>query len=162
MLTDIFSLGPSVAEKVLRPVLIYAFLLLALRLGGKRELGQLNTMDFIVLLAVANAVQNGIIGADDSVTGAFIGATTLFFVNESVAFASARSSRLHRLLVGTPTVLVQDGIVIERSLRRERISEEDLQQVIAQQGLASFSDVQRCVMEPSGKIVVTPRNRPSA
>ena len=77
MLHDLFSMGPSVGEKILRAVLIYVFLLAALRVGGKRELGQLNTMDFVVLLAVANAVQNGIIGQDDSVTGAIIGATSL-------------------------------------------------------------------------------------
>ncbi|MEY4079817.1 MAG: hypothetical protein RL430_247, partial [Actinomycetota bacterium] len=77
---ELFHLTPSVLEKILRAVAVYAFLLVALRLGGKREMGQLNMMDFVVLLAVANAVQNGIIGDDNSITGAVIGAATLFVI----------------------------------------------------------------------------------
>lgn len=157
MFSQLFSLGPSVTEKVVRAVLIYVFLLVALRLGGKRELGQLNTMDFVVLLAVANAVQNGIIGKDDSVTGAMIGATTLFAVNELAAFGSARSSRIHRLLSGTPTLLVNDGQVMEAALRRERMSLDDLMQALSEHDVQSVGEVQRCVLEPSGKIVVVKR-----
>ena len=160
VLHDMFALGPSVAEKILRSVLIYAFLLVALRIGGKRELGQLNTMDVIVLFAVANAVQNGIIGEDNSITGAVIGATTLFVVNEAVALASARSTRVHRVLVGAPTVLVQDGEPVERALRRERISLDDLLQAVVQQGYSSLEEVQHCVIEPGGQIVVTARRKP--
>ena len=74
-----FDLDLSLGEKVIRAVVIYLFLVIALRLVGKRELTQLNTLDFVVLLAVANAVQNGLIGADNSVTGAVVGATVLFF-----------------------------------------------------------------------------------
>lgn len=153
-----FDLAPSVLEKILRPVLIYAFLLVALRVGGKRELGQLNTMDFVVLLAVANAVQNGIIGTDDSVTGAVVGATSLFFLNELTAFASSRSRRIHRLLVGTPTVLIADGEVQERALRRERLSLDDLRDTVLAEGAGSFRDVRRCTIEPNGRIVVVLRD----
>lgn len=152
-----FDLAPSVLEKILRPVLIYGFLLLALRVGGKRELGQLNTMDFVVLLAVANAVQNGIIGTDDSVTGAVIGATTLFLVNELAAYAASRSRRIHRLLVGSTVVLVTDGVVQERALQRERLSIDDLRDAIAAEGASSFEDVKRCTIEPNGRIVVSLR-----
>ena len=157
MLHDLFSMGPSVGEKILRAVLIYVFLLAALRVGGKRELGQLNTMDFVVLLAVANAVQNGIIGQDDSVTGAIIGATSLFFLNEAAAFASSKSARMHRLLVGTPTTLVEKGVLLENALRRERMSVSDLMEALLENGAEDIRDVERCVMEPSGKIVVTLR-----
>ena len=80
---DIFDLQLTVGEKVLRSLLIYLFLIAVLRLVGKRELGQTNTLDLVVLLLVANAVQNGIIGTDNSVTGAVIGAVTLFAVNEA-------------------------------------------------------------------------------
>src|SRR3954451_9331208 len=78
---DLWALGPSVAEKVIRAALIYLFLIAALRILGKREIAQANTLDFLVLLLVANAVQNGIIGNDNSVSGALIGAATLFAMN---------------------------------------------------------------------------------
>lgn len=156
---ELFSLTPSVAEKILRAAFIYGFLLVALRLGGKRELGQLNTMDFIVLLTVANAVQNGIIGNDNSLTGAVIGATTLFVINGVAAFAAFRSSFVRRLLAGAPAILITDGEVNHRNLRRERISDGDLLQAILDAGGESTTDVQRCILETNGHIVVTLRTK---
>ena len=88
---DMFALPVPVAEKILRALFVYLFLVIALRLAGKRELAQLSTFDFVVLLSVANAVQNGIIGNDDSITGAWIGAMTLFVANFALAFAIVRS-----------------------------------------------------------------------
>ena len=116
MWNEMFTLDLSVAEKILRSVVIYGFLILALRIGGKRELSQLNTMDFIVLLAVANAVQNGIIGEDNSLTGAIIGATTLFVINGVALIAVSRSRTLRRVLVGTATPIVEAGIVNQQTL----------------------------------------------
>ncbi len=88
---DMFALPVPVAEKILRALFVYLFLVVALRLAGKRELAQLSTFDFVVLLSVANAVQNGIIGNDDSITGAWIGAMTLFVANFALAFTIVRS-----------------------------------------------------------------------
>src|SRR5918994_3644695 len=106
---DMFFLPLPAEEKVLRAVLVYAFLVIALRLVGKRELGQFNTLDLIVLLLVANAVQNGIIGAENSVTGAFIGAATLFVVNEAVNRVTYVFPGVSRLLEGNPTFLIEKG-----------------------------------------------------
>ena len=152
---DMFSLGPTVGEKILRAFLIYGFLLVALRVGGKRELGQLNTMDFIVLLAVANAVQNGIIGEDNSITGAVIGAATLFVINGVASVGVSRSHLLRRLLVGSPTPLVESGVVNTRNLRRLRMTEDDVLQAVVEAGGDGFADVERCVIEPNGHIAVT-------
>jgi len=154
---ELFHLTPSVLEKILRAVAVYAFLLVALRLGGKREMGQLNMMDFVVLLAVANAVQNGIIGNDDSVTGAVIGATTLLVVNWATSMAAVRSPRARRVLVGMPTILVVDGVVNTRNLRRERMSLEDLSQAVSEAGGSSIDEVRRCAIEPNGHMAITLR-----
>lgn len=154
---ELFHLTPSVLEKVLRAAAVYVFLLGALRIGGKREMGQLNMMDFIVLLAVANAVQNGIIGNDNSVTGAVIGATTLFLVNGVASTAAVRSSRARRILVGMPTVLVVEGVVNARNLRRERLSLDDLSQAVSEAGGTSIAEVRRCVIEPNGHMAITLR-----
>lgn len=155
---ELFTLHPSVAEKVMRAVLVYGFLVVALRLGGKREVGQLSTIDFIVLLAVANAVQNGIIGNDNSVTGAVVGATTLFLVNGLLVVLIIRSRNARRLLVGTPSVLVADGRVVEANLRHERMSRDELLQAVMEQGADDITDVEHCVIEPNGRIVVSLKN----
>lgn len=154
---ELFSLTPTVAEKIIRATVIYLFLLVALRVGGKRELGQLNTLDFIVLLTVANAVQNGIIGNDNSLTGAVIGALTLFLVNGLAAVATFRSPLIRRLLIGAPAILIEGGVVRQRTMRKERISDVDLIQAITEAGGTSTDDVERCVLETNGHISVSLR-----
>jgi uncharacterized membrane protein YcaP (DUF421 family) len=151
---DIFVLGVPLGEKLLRPLLVYGFLVVALRVGGKRELAQLTTLDFIVLLAVANAVQNGIIGNDNSVTGAVVGAIVLFALNGTLAWVLYRHLRLRRLVAGRETVLVSNGQVDERALRHERLSPEDLLCAVQEGGADSFAEVQRAALEPNGKLVV--------
>ena len=120
---DIFHLDVSVAEKLVRPILIYGFLAVALRLAGKRELAQLNSLDFVVLLAVANAVQNGIIGDDDSVTGGVLGASALFVFNGALAVVLFRRPKLRCLAEGTPRTLVSMGVVDLGALRKEGLTE---------------------------------------
>jgi uncharacterized membrane protein YcaP (DUF421 family) len=115
----------GVGEKILRAILVYVFLLGVLRLVGKRELGQASTLDLLVLLLVANAVQNAIIGDDLTVTGAVIGAVTLFGLNELLTRSTYASSRLARLLEGDPTVLAS-GKPVDKALRRAGISLADL------------------------------------
>lgn len=155
MWNEMFSLGPSVAEKMLRAIFIYAFLLVALRVGGKRELAQLKTMDFIVLLTVANAVQNGIIGDDNSVTGAIVGGLTLFGINGVAAFGVSRSRFLRRVLVGSRIVLIQAGVVNDQNLRRLRLTKDDLLQAVMEAGGTSIGEVEFCEIEPNGHLVVT-------
>jgi uncharacterized membrane protein YcaP (DUF421 family) len=144
---SLFHLDVPIIEKVVRALLVYAFLVVGLRLAGKRELGQLNTLDFVVLLAVANAVQNGIIGNDNTVTGAVVGASVLFGVNALMAALIFRSVRARKLVEGSATVF------IEKALRHEKICKEDLLAAIAQQGASDVAEVERAVLEPNGAIV---------
>ena len=152
-----FDLDLSLAEKVIRAVAIYAFLVIALRLVGKRELAQLNTLDFVVLLAVANAVQNGLIGADNSVTGAVVGASVLFVVNSALAFVLYRNRRLQRLVEGTPTELIRDGRILEDALRQQQLTHDDLLEEIQSAGADTFDDVESARLLPNGKVVVIPK-----
>jgi len=152
-----FDLHLSLGEKVIRAVAIYAFLVLALRIVGKRELAQLNTLDFVVLLAVANAVQNGLIGADNSVTGAVVGATVLFVVNSALAFAVFRNHRLRRLVEGTPTELIRDGTILEEALRQQGLTHDDLLEEVQSAGADTFDDVETARLLPNGKVVVIPK-----
>ncbi len=150
---DMFHLDIPVLEKLIRPVLIYGFLAVALRLAGKRELAQLNSLDFVVLLAVANAVQNGIIGTDDSVTGGVLGASALFVLNAALALVLFRSPRLRRLTEGTPRVLISMGVMDYEALRKERLTVDQLMAAIATQGAGGLDDVEEAILEPNGTIV---------
>jgi uncharacterized membrane protein YcaP (DUF421 family) len=118
---SIFALGVSLGEKVIRTVLIYLFLLVAFRVFGKRELGQASTLDLAVLVLVANAVQNGIIGNDLSVTGAVVGAVVLFGLNAAFARAAFRYPWMSWLLEGDPSTLISQGRLNRRVLRREHL-----------------------------------------
>src|SRR5437588_677255 len=119
LLSDMFYLGLPWAEKILRPVLVYVFLVVGLRVAGKRELAQLNPFDLVVLLTLSNAVQNAIIGDDNSVTGGVIGATTLLAVNYVVVRFLYGHERLEELIEGRCDELIADGKILHDHLKRE-------------------------------------------
>src|SRR5215813_8711634 len=119
MWKDIFAVGAPVLEKMLRPVAVYFFLVLVLRVFGKRELAQLNPFDLVVLLSLSNTVQNAIIGNDNSLTGGLVGALALLSTNYFVVRYLFRHRRLDQLVEGSPTTLVEKGKVCQRALSRE-------------------------------------------
>src|SRR5215471_12486271 len=109
-LSDMFVLGLPIAEKILRPIVVYFSLVIGLRLAGKREMAQLNPFDLVVLLMLSNTVQNAIIGEDNSITGGLIGAATLLIVNHAVVRYLYGHQRLERLVEGDPDVLIDGGV----------------------------------------------------
>jgi len=149
---DMLKPGVPWIEKVLRPIVVYFFLIIGLRVAGKRELAQLNPFDLIVLLTLSNTVQNAIIGDDNSVSGGLVGAATLLAVNYAVVRVVRRSKWLQRLLEGRSDVLVSRGKLMERNLEKELMSRSDLAAAAHKQGIASLKDVERCVLEPTGTI----------
>jgi uncharacterized membrane protein YcaP (DUF421 family) len=152
ILRDMFVLGVPILEKVLRPWLIYIFLIVGLRLAGKRGLAQLNTFDLIVLLTLSNTVQNAIIGEDNSVTGGVIGATSLLAINYLVVRFLFRRMRLDRFLEGSPTPLIEGGRLVRKNLERELITEAELQAAAHRQGFRDLSEVERAIIEAGGSI----------
>jgi uncharacterized membrane protein YcaP (DUF421 family) len=149
---DMLHLGVPVMEKILRPVLVYAFLVVGLRLAGKRELAQLNPFDLVVLLTLSNTVQNAIIGDDTSVSGGIIGATTLLLVNWVVVRFLYGRERLERLVEGDADVLMENGRVLMERLRGELITLPELEAAAHRQGFGSLDEIDRAVLEPSGTI----------
>src|SRR2546427_7455653 len=109
LFADMFHLGLPWLEKIIRPVVVYVFLIVGLRLAGKRELAQLNPFDLVVLLTLSNTVQNAIIGDDNSVTGGLIGAATLLIVNYFVVRFLYGHQRLDRLIEGDADLLIENG-----------------------------------------------------
>src|SRR5512135_91322 len=115
-----------VSEKIIRAVAVYFFLLIAFRLTGKRQLGQMSSFDLVVLLILSNTVQNAIIGNDNSVTGGIIGAITILVLNYALARLVVVNKSAERLIEGAPTLLVHNGKVIEQNLRRELLTRDEL------------------------------------
>jgi len=150
MWKDIFALGVPLLEKVLRPMLVYVFLVIVLRIFGKRELAQLNPFDLVVLLSLSNTVQNAIIGNDNSLTGGLVGAFALLAVNYLVVRFLFRHRRLDQLCQGRPAVLVEHGHIVKNALAKELLSRSELMTVLHRQGFDSLSQVDRCVLEPGG------------
>lgn len=160
VITHLFSVPIPILEKILRPILVYVFLVLLLRVFGKRELAQLNPFDLVVLLSLSNTVQNAIIGEDNSVAGGMIGAFTLLLINYVVVRFLFRHRRLDQILEGKPTVLVKDGRLCKSAMAKELITVSELQTVARRQGFDGVNDIQSCILEPGGAFAIT-RKQPS-
>ncbi|HEX5474794.1 MAG TPA: YetF domain-containing protein [Vicinamibacterales bacterium] len=150
--SDLLVPGVPVLEKIVRPLLVYAFLVVGLRLAGKRELAQLNPFDLVVLLTISNTVQNAIIGNDNSVTGGIIGAITLLAANYLVIRFLYRHERIDRIIEGDPTPLVENGQVRKDRLDAELITVAELEAAAHRQGFDSLAEVDRCVLQPGGTL----------
>jgi uncharacterized membrane protein YcaP (DUF421 family) len=153
----LFTTDIHVLEKILRPVLVYVFLVVGLRLAGKRELAQLNPFDLVVLLTLSNTVQNAIIGRDDSFIGGIIGAGTLLLVNNLVNRFMYRHERLERIIEGAPDVLISDGEIQHDRLKKELLTVAELETAAHRQGFASLADIDRAVLESGGSISFFPK-----
>jgi len=152
-----FNLSFSTAlDILLRTVAVYLVILVCLRLAGKREIGQMTVFDLVVLLLIANAVQNAMVGPDTSLVGGLLAAIALLLMNALISFLRLRSPKLRRLVEGTPTILVLHGEVIQQHLRREGIDEETLAASLREHGVENISDVEMAVLEIDGSISVVP------
>src|SRR5580692_7475602 len=140
-----FVMGLPLLEKILRPIIVYAFLVVGLRLSGKRELVQLNPFDLVVLLTLSNTVQNAIIGEDNSVLGGVIGATSLVITNYLVVRFLYDHRKLDQLVEGRPDVLIQGGKIRKNNLKRELITMAQLEAAARKQGFGALSEVDQCI-----------------
>lgn len=154
MFGDMFGLDLSIAEKVLRPIFVYAFLIIALRVFGKRELAQLNPFDLVVLLMLSNTVQNAIIGNDNTLIGGIIGAIALLATNYLVVRFVLKHRRLDEILEGKATVLIQNGKIQLKALTKEMLNRAELTAVAHRQGFKKLEDIESCTIEPGGTFVI--------
>lgn len=149
---NMFQLTLPVAEKILRPIIIYLFLVIGLRIAGKRELAQLNPFDLVVLLTISNTVQNAIIGNDNSVTGGILGAVTLLLVNAGVVHLVHRNPQINAWVEGKTDFLIKDGVILRMSLKREEISEEELLTAARKNGYQSLDQIKEATIDANGSI----------
>ena len=141
-------------EKIIRPILVYAALVFLLRLFGKRELGQLNPFDLVVLLSLSNTVQNAIIGDDNSVSGGIVGAIALLGINYTMAWFKYRSRWFESFIEGKPRTLIENSKIDEDAVKKELLTKEDLDTIAHKQGLDSAEDIEKCVIDPNGSFLV--------
>ena len=149
---DMFVMGLPLAEKILRPIIVYAFLVVSLRLSGKRELVQLNPFDLVVLLTLSNTVQNAIIGEDNSVLGGIVGATSLLVTNYLVVRFLYGHRKIDQFVEGKAEPLIENGKVLAHRLKNELITMPQLEAAARKQGFDSLSEVDKCVLEPGGTL----------
>lgn len=154
-----FRFGVSPAELVVRSVVIYAGMLVALRLFGKREVGQFTLFDLVLVLLVANAVQPAMTGPDTSLLGGLLIIVTLVVVNRILAGLRERFPAVRHLLGASPTTIAQDGRWLNEVLRREGLDLEDCEMALREHGLRDVREVDLAVLEPDGNISVVPRRR---
>jgi uncharacterized membrane protein YcaP (DUF421 family) len=150
-------MGEPWSEKIFRSVAVYLFLLIIIRLAGKREVGQVSTADLIVVLLLSNTVQNAIIGNETSLVGGLVGATVLILLNKIVVRAGYRFRGFGRLIDGEPLPLITDGTIQQDVLRMQQISLDELRAAARDEGVGSLEDVDRATLETNGMISIIPR-----
>ena len=158
---NMFHLALPVLEKILRPILVYVFLVVVLRLAGKRELAQLNPFDLVVLLTLSNTVQNAIIGEDNSVVGGMIGAATLLVVNYVFVRYLYKHPALDAAVEGKSDILIEHGKLRREKLRKDLITLPELEAAAHRQGFASLQEVDCARIEPGGTLSFVAK-KPSA
>jgi uncharacterized membrane protein YcaP (DUF421 family) len=144
-------------DLVIRATVVFFFVFLVTRVVGRRELSQLEPFDLILLVVVGDLVQQGVTQSDESVTGALIVISTIALLSIAVSWISFRSRRVRTITEGEPIVLVQDGRPIERNMRRERITLEDIQEEARQAQISSVADLRWAILEDGGRISCIPR-----
>jgi uncharacterized membrane protein YcaP (DUF421 family) len=151
MLQSLFTPGISLGEKLIRTIVVYGFLLVGLRLAGKRELSQVNPFDLVVLLLLSNTVQNAIIGNDNSLIGGLVGAIALIVVNAVVVRLLYHYGKLDKI-EGRPDTLIRKGRIMRRHIERELITVAELEAAARRQGIATLAQVDECRLETGGAL----------
>ncbi len=153
---DMLVPGIPILEKILRPVIVYAFLVIGLRIAGKREMAQLNPFDFVVLLTISNTVQNAIIGNDNSITGGLLGASALLIANHLSVRFIFKHRRAEKIIEGGTDVLINNGKINHTNLKKELITLSELRMAAHKQGFSSLDDIEKAIIEPDGVISFIP------
>lgn len=145
-------------DLVIRATVVFFFIFLITRIAGRRELSTLQPFDVILLVVLGDLVQQGITQSDESVTGTLIVISTVTLLSVAVSWVSFRSPKARLITEGEPIVLIQDGQIIERNLRRERLTRGDVEEEARRQQTTSLSDVRWAILERDGSISFIPKS----
>lgn len=150
------DLGSTLPDVVLRTAVVYLFVVAAIRISGKREVGQMSVLELVVILVISDAVQNSMIGENTTLWGGLAAVVTLLSLDFAINRAIGRSRRLRNIIEGEPRLLVRDGRLLQKALREEKIDADDVRAAIRSQGLTRIEDVRLAVLETDGSISVIP------
>jgi uncharacterized membrane protein YcaP (DUF421 family) len=153
-----FNLAVPWWEFLIRGVVVYVFLILILRLTGKRQVGQLAPFDLVLLLVLSNAVQNSMNAGDNSLVGGLISAATLVLANWAIGYMTFRNKKFEALVEGRPLVLIHHGQLYEKAMARAQITHHELNAAIRQAGVSCPDDVHSAILENNGAISVIPKS----
>jgi len=157
--TGMWALSLPWWEFIVRGIIVYAFLLILIRITGKRQVGQLAPFDLVLLLVLSNAVQNAMNGGDNSVGGGLISAVTLVLLNYVIGMATYRSKTLEALIEGRPDVLIHNGTLYPAVMKRAKLTHHELNAALRQAGCVCIEDVHTAVLENNGAISVVPKSK---
>ena len=146
-------------EFIVRGIIVYAFLLILIRITGKRQVGQLAPFDLVLLLVLSNAVQNAMNGGDNSIGGGLISAVTLVLLNYLIGMATYRSKTLEAIIEGRPDVLIHNGVLFPAVMKRAKLTHHELNAALRQSGCVCVEEVHTAVLENNGAISVVPKSR---
>ena len=138
----------------LRSIAVYFFIIIAIRIFGKKELSQLSVTDLVFILLISNSVQNAMVGPDSTLLGGLTAAGALFLFNFLLKQIGFRDKRFNKLIQGSPVILIHDGILAEENLRKEKISHDELEIAVREHGVKSFQDVNLAILETDGNISI--------
>ncbi|MEO6589776.1 MAG: YetF domain-containing protein [Pyrinomonadaceae bacterium] len=148
-------------EKIVRPVIVYFVLILLLRVFGKRELGQLNPFDLVVILSLSNTVQNAIIGEDNSLVGGVVGAAALLGINYVIAVLKYNSQKFETIIEGKPLTIIENNKVNKKAVRSELLTKDDLNTIAHREGLNDADEMEKCILDSNGDFLVEGNTRTS-
>ena len=154
---EIPDFGSGVLDVVARSAVVYLALLALLRFGGKRHVGQLSIADLVLVLLIANGVQNAMVGENTTLIGGIAAALTLVVIDRLIDGFSQRSDRVRTVLEGEPRILIRNGVMLDKAIREEGVTTGDLMSAVRQHGIAEVEDIDLAVLETNGSISVIPK-----
>jgi uncharacterized membrane protein YcaP (DUF421 family) len=157
-----FAMSIAWWEFIVRALVIYIFLIISLRLSGRRQIGQLSPFDLVLLLVLSNAVQNSMNGGDNSLIGGMISALTLILLNFSVGYLTFKSKKIEKLIEGQPKILIHNGQINQQVLNEEKLTQHELDTALRQGGVLSVTEVKVAIIENNGAISIIPKKESSA
>jgi uncharacterized membrane protein YcaP (DUF421 family) len=154
MSASLFHSSIPMLEFVVRAGAVYLFVLLMLRLGGKRQVAQMSPTEFVAILLISNAVQNSMNGGDNSLIGGFVLATVLIGLSTAISYLTYKSKYFSRVFEGTPTLVIHAGKIIDEHMRKERITNSELMSMLRRQDIHNIKEVREGILEPDGHLTL--------
>jgi uncharacterized membrane protein YcaP (DUF421 family) len=160
-LDNLFTPELPLLNLAFRAIVVYLSVLILLRIGGKRQMGQMNATEFVAILLISNAVQNSMNGGDNSLAGGLVLAVVLIGASTLISYLTYKSKIVSTIFEGSPTLLIHKGKVLTKNLEKELLSDGELRTLLRKQGFHHLEDIQTAILEADGTVSITANHPPS-